>query len=163
MMRCRLQSSPVFVASLMVGADSVRVACEYQTFIVEKTLADKILMRDSYGVRRTFIWFCYKPAAPTELIPCDWLLEAEWEGWSAVPSWSSAMMHFLMHDLGSTYTRHHTPHNLRASKPAARAIQARLARNSTRNSKSRLVSSSWRIHWEIDRKLRWALCNLLQF
>ena len=55
MMRCRLQSSPVFVATLIVGADSVGVACEYQTFIVEKTLADKILTRDSYGVRGTFI------------------------------------------------------------------------------------------------------------
>ena len=55
MMRYRLQSSPVFVATLIVGADSVGVACEYQTFIVEKTLADKILTRDSYGVRGTFI------------------------------------------------------------------------------------------------------------
>ena len=82
-MRCRLQSSPVFVATLVVGADSGGVACEYQTFIVENTLADKILTRDSYGVRKTFIWFCYKPAAPTELISRE----------------SSAMMHFLMHDL----------------------------------------------------------------
>ena len=55
MMRCRLQSSAVFVATLIVRADSVGVACEYQTFIVEKTLADKILKRDSYGVRKTFI------------------------------------------------------------------------------------------------------------
>ena len=46
-MRCRLQSSPGFVATLMVGADSVGVAFECQTFIVEKTLADKILARDS--------------------------------------------------------------------------------------------------------------------
>ena len=37
------------------GADSVGVACEYETFIIEKTLADKILTRDSYGVRGTFI------------------------------------------------------------------------------------------------------------
>ena len=42
MMRSRLQSSPGFVATLIVGADSVGVACEYQTFIVEKTIADKI-------------------------------------------------------------------------------------------------------------------------
>ena len=35
-MRCRLQSSPVFVATLIAGADSVGVACAYQTFIVEK-------------------------------------------------------------------------------------------------------------------------------
>ena len=54
MMRWRLQSSPVFVATLIEGADSVGVACECQTFIVEETLADKILTRDSYGVR-TFI------------------------------------------------------------------------------------------------------------
>ena len=54
-MRYRLQSSTVCVVTLIVGADSVGVACEYQTFIVEKTLADKILTRDSYGVRRTFI------------------------------------------------------------------------------------------------------------
>ena len=53
--RCRLQSSPVFVATLIVGADSVGVACEYRTFIVEKTLAVKILTRDSDGVRRTYI------------------------------------------------------------------------------------------------------------
>ena len=65
----RLQSSPVFVATLSVGDDSVGVAFEYQAFIVEKTLANKILTRDSYGVRRTFISFGYKPAAPTELIP----------------------------------------------------------------------------------------------
>ena len=55
MMRCRLQSSPVFVATLIGEADSVGVACEYETFIVEKTLADKILTRDSYGVHCTFI------------------------------------------------------------------------------------------------------------
>ena len=54
-MRYRLQSSPVFVATLIVGADFIGVAWEYQTFIVEKTLVDKILTRDSYGVRRTFI------------------------------------------------------------------------------------------------------------
>ena len=53
MRRCRLQSSRVFVATLIVGADPVGVACECQTFIVEKTLAVKILTRDSYGVRRT--------------------------------------------------------------------------------------------------------------
>ena len=53
MMGCRLQSSPVFVAMLSVGADSVGVACEYQTFIVEKTPADKILTRDSYGADAT--------------------------------------------------------------------------------------------------------------
>ena len=47
------QSSPVFVATLIVGADSYGVACEYQAFFVEKRLADKILTRDSYGVRRT--------------------------------------------------------------------------------------------------------------
>ena len=45
-MRYRLQSSTVFVVTLIVGADSVGVACEYQTFIVEETLADKILIRD---------------------------------------------------------------------------------------------------------------------
>ena len=71
MMRWRLQSSPVFVATLIVEADSVGLACEYKTFIVEKMLADQILTRDSYGVRGTFISFCYKPAAPTELIPHD--------------------------------------------------------------------------------------------
>ena len=43
MMRWRLQSSPVFVATLIVEADSVGVACEYKTFISEKTLADQIL------------------------------------------------------------------------------------------------------------------------
>ena len=53
-MRFRLQTSPVFVATLITGADSVGVACEYQTFIVRKNAADKILTRDSYGVR-TFI------------------------------------------------------------------------------------------------------------
>ena len=53
-MRCRLQRSPVFVATLIVGAASVGVACEYQTFIVEKTVADKILTRDSYGLLYDF-------------------------------------------------------------------------------------------------------------
>ena len=38
-----------------IEADSVGVACEYRTFIVEKTLAVKILTRDSDGVRRTYI------------------------------------------------------------------------------------------------------------
>ena len=53
MMGCWLQSSPVFVTTLIVG--TVGVACEYRTFIVEKTPADKILTPNSYGVRRTFI------------------------------------------------------------------------------------------------------------
>ena len=46
---------PRVSSKLIATADSVGVACEYQAFIVEKTLANKILTRDSYGVRRTFI------------------------------------------------------------------------------------------------------------
>ena len=35
----QVAEEPVFVATLIVRADSLGVACEYQTFIVEKTLA----------------------------------------------------------------------------------------------------------------------------
>ena len=77
---------PRVCTTLIVGADSVGVACECQTFIVEKTLADKILHvtpTESVGL----YMICYKLAAPTGLIPPESLtIGSGMGGWSAVPS-----------------------------------------------------------------------------
>ena len=54
-MRSRLQRSAVFVATLIVGADTVGVACVYPALIAGKTLANKIVTRDSYGVCRNYM------------------------------------------------------------------------------------------------------------